>query len=255
MKEIGLVLSGGGARGAAHIGVIQALEELGLHFSRVSGTSAGAMVGALYANGYSPEEQFEIVRQVTIFSSVRPAWTWAGLLKMDGFQELLHKYLPENDFSKLKKPLTIAASEIRKGEIKYFTQGELVPAILASCCIPAIFNPLEFDGSMYVDGGLLDNLPVTPIRTQCEFIIGSHCNLVSPTFDATNFKVVIERSILMAIGANTSISKNLCDVVVEPPGLDKYSAFDIGKAKEILDIGYKFTKENFKKSNFEKMLV
>jgi NTE family protein len=86
-------------------------------------------------------------------------------------------------------------------------------------------------------------------------VIGSHCNLISPSFDATSLKVVIERSLLMAIGANTSINKQMCDLVIEPPGLDKFSAFDIGKAKEIFDIGYKFTKENFGRSTFAKMVA
>lgn len=255
MKAIGLVLSGGGARGVAHIGVIQALEEAGLHFSHVSGTSAGSIVGALYAHGYTPKEIFGIVQQVSIFKSVRPAWAWTGLLKMDGMQELLIRYLPENNFSQLKLQLTVAATEIRKGEIKYFSDGELIPALLASCCIPAIFSPVLFKSSMYVDGGLLDNLPVRPIRDKCDFIIGSHCNLVSQTFDPTNLKVVIERSLLMAINANTWVSKQMCDIVVEPPGLDKYSSFDMGKAKEIFDIGYKFTRENFKESQLEKLVA
>ncbi len=255
MKDIGLVLSGGGARGVAHIGVIRALEEKGIRFTRVSGTSAGSIVGALYAQGYSPKEIFEIVQQVSIFKSVRPAWAWTGLLRMDGLQELLLRYIPHNDFSKLKKPLTVAATNIQKGVIEYFREGELVPAVVASCSIPAIFNPLQYKGTLYVDGGLLDNLPVFPIRNQCEFIIGSHCNQVSNTFDGSNLKVVIERSMLIAIGANTTLSKQLCDIVVDPPGLDKFSSFDIGRAKEIFEIGYKFTKENIHESQIEKMLA
>ena len=255
MKSLGLVLSGGGARGAAHIGVLQALEEFGLKFSQVSGTSAGAIIGALYAHGYPPKDIFSMIQQMRILKSIRPAWTWSGLLKMDGLHDMLLKYLPENDFSKLKISLTIAATEIRKGEIKYFSEGELIPAILASCSIPAVFDPYVFKGSMYVDGGLLDNLPAAPIRKKCDFIIGAHCNMVSQTFDATNWKVVIERSLLMAIGQNTLVSKQLCDVVVEPPGLDKYSSFDIGKAKEMFEIGYKFTKENYNRSQFEKALT
>ncbi len=255
MRQIGLVLSGGGARGVAHIGVLQALDEIGLKFSHISGTSAGSIVGALYAHGYAPLEIFEIIQQVNIFKSLRPAWTWVGLLKMDGLHQLLFKYLPENRFDCLKVPLTVAASDIKRGEIAYFTDGDLIPALLASCSIPAVFHPQEIKDHMYVDGGLLDNLPVTPIRGKCEFIIGSHCNLISPSFDPTNLKVVIERSLLMAIGANTSISKQMCDIVIEPPGLDKFSAFDIGKAREIFDIGYKFTKENFTKASFSKMMA
>ncbi len=253
MKDIGLVLSGGGARGVAHIGVIQALEEIGLRFSKISGTSAGSIVGALYAHGYTPKEIFEIVQQVSLLKSVRLAWAWTGFLKMDGLQEFLKKYIPENDFSQLKKPLTITATEIRTGEIKRFSEGPLIPAIMASCSIPAVFDPFQLNGSLYVDGGLLDNLPVKPIRDSCEFIVGSHCNPVSTSFDATNLKMVIERSLLMAIGANTLVSKQMCDVVVEPQGLDKYGSFDLGKAKEIFDIGYKFTVDNFEKSHFWKM--
>ncbi len=255
MREIGLVLSGGGARGVAHIGVIQALEEMGLKFCHVSGTSAGAVIGALYAQGYSPNSILEIILQSNILKSLRPAWTWVGLLKTEGLHQLLIKYLPDNNFGKLKIPLTVAASDLRTGEITYFDEGELIPALLASCSIPAVFHPLQIKDHLYVDGGLLDNFPVTPIRDKCEYIVGSHCNLISTSFDATNLKVVIERSLLMAIGANTSISKQMCDVVIEPPGLDKFSAFDIGKAKEIFDIGYKFTKENFSRSSFAKMVA
>lgn len=254
MKEIGLVLSGGGARGMAHIGVIKGLEEMGLEFSRVSGTSAGAIVGALYAHGYPPAEIFDILQQVSFLKSIRPAWAWTGLLKMDGLEEFLKKYLPHNDFSQLTKSLTVTAANIRTGEIKRFSEGLLVPALMASCSIPAVFDPFPINGSLYVDGGMLDNLPAKPVRDTCAFVVGSHCNFVSSTFDATNVRMVIERSLLMAIGANTLLSKQMCDVVVEPTGLDKYSAFDFGKAKEIFDIGYKFTVENFNKSHFAKML-
>lgn len=253
MKDIGLVLSGGGARGTAHIGVIQALEEFGVHPTRISGTSAGSIVGALYAAGLSPSEMLKVVSQVSIFSAVRPTLAPGGLLRMDGLRELLKKHLPDT-FDKLKKPLTVAAVELKIGQVTYFDSGELIPAILASCSIPGVFSPMVHRGAPYVDGGILDNLPATPLHRTCDILIGSHCNRVTPWFDATNMKVVIERSLLMAIGANTLHSKHLCDLVIEPHGLDKYSAFDIGKAKEIFDLGYKFTKENLKPPQLKKIL-
>ena len=110
--KIGLVLSGGGARGVAHIGVIKALEEMGLQFSCVAGTSAGSIIGAMYAYGYKPLHILEIIKEISIFKSVRPAWTWSGLLTMDGMKDLLFKYMPNNSFEKLKIPLTIAATVI-----------------------------------------------------------------------------------------------------------------------------------------------
>jgi NTE family protein len=248
--KLGLVLSGGGARGVAHIGVLKALDEMSVQFSMISGTSAGAIVGALYAHGYKPDEIFALIKTLSIFKSVRPAWTWAGLLRMDGLRDLLLKNLPGNSFEKLKLPLTVAATEIRKGRIEYFDQGELVPAILSSCSIPAVFNPMNFNGGLYVDGGLFDNLPVRPIRDKVDKIVGSHCNHISPDFDPNSLRTVIERSLLMAINANTLVSKGLCDVFIEPTHLSKYGSFDIGKAQEIFDIAYKFTRANFMPHHF-----
>lgn len=249
--KIGLVLSGGGARGVAHIGVLKALEEMGVKFDMVSGTSAGAIVGALYAYGYKPDEIFTLIKTLSIFKSLRPAWTWSGLLRMDGLQELLLKNMPENKFEKLKLPLTVAATEIRKGRIEYFDKGELVPAILSSCSIPAVFNPMSFNGGLYVDGGLFDNLPVRAIRDKCDKIIGLHCNQISQDFDPNSMRTVIERSLLMAINANTIVSKGLCDVFIEPPNLSRFGSFDIGKAQEIFDIAYTHTKTNYLKKHFE----
>ena len=106
--KTGLALSGGGARGVAHAGVLKALEELGVEITCLSGTSAGSIVGALYAYGYKPDEIYNIVKDVSIFRSVRPAWTWTGLLTMDGLKELLIKSMPETS-----KPALEISSQIR----------------------------------------------------------------------------------------------------------------------------------------------
>lgn len=253
--KIGLVLSGGGARGVAHIGVLKALDEMGIKFSIASGTSAGSIVASLYSYGYRPDEIFDIIKNLSIFKSVSPAWAWAGLLKMDGLEALLIKYIPENNFKALKIPLTVAATEIRKGVTHYFSEGELIPAIVSSCSVPAVFNPVSFKGGLYVDGGLLDNLPVLPIRDKCDFIVGSHCNHISSEFDPKNLKLVIERSLLMAISSNTLVSRKMCDVFIEPTRMDRFSSFDIGKAQEIFDFGYQFTKQNFMPHHFQKQAI
>jgi NTE family protein len=253
--KIGLVLSGGGARGVAHIGVIKALEEMGVEISMVSGTSAGSIVGALYANGLKPDAMFEIIKNLSVFRSVRPAWAWSGLLTMDGLRELLLKHIPENRFESLKLPLTVAATEIKKGHIHYFSEGELIPAIVGSCSVPAVFNPVQHQGGLFVDGGLLDNMPVRPLKGKCDFIIGSHCNHISSDFDVKNLKTVIERSLLLAINANTQASRNMCDVVIEPPHMDRFSSFEIAKAQEIFEAGYTFTKGNFFPHHFQKAKV
>ena len=253
--KVGLVLSGGGARGVAHIGVIKALLELGVKIDMVSGTSAGAIVGALYAKGLNPEEILGAVSQLSLLKSVRPAWAWSGLLTMDGLNTLLHKHIPENDFKALKIPLTVAATEVRLGQVHYFSEGELIPAIISSCSIPAVFNPVSFNNHLYVDGGLLDNLPVRPIKEKCDFIIASHCNHIDSTYDEHSLRAIIERSLLLAVTANTTASRMQCDIVIEPPKLGRFSSLDMSRAQDIFDAGYKFTKDNYLPHHFQKPRV
>ncbi|HRE67227.1 MAG TPA: patatin-like phospholipase family protein [Cyclobacteriaceae bacterium] len=249
----GLVLSGGGARGIVHIGVLKALDEMGITFDCISGTSAGSIVGALYAAGHKPDSIFDLVKNLSVFKAVRPAFAWTGLLTLDGLKDVLIKNIPNNDFNKLKIPLTIAATDIKNGQIHYFNNGELIPAVLASSSIPAIFNPVHLNGKLYVDGGILDNFPVKAIRNQCDIVIGCHCNHISSNFDVTNIKLVVERSLLIAIHANTEVSRSLCDVVIEPPGMDRFSSLDLSKVNEIFEYGYRFTKDNFSAATFQKI--
>jgi NTE family protein len=250
--KTGLVLSGGGARGIAHLGILKALNELGVKVDCISGTSAGALVGVLYAQGLNPDKIFDLLKGISFLNSVRPAWRLTGFFNMDGIQELLKKNLKVETFRELPLPLTVAATDIRKGKIQYFSEGELIPAIVASCSIPAIFNPVSFNGNLYVDGGLVDNLPVKPIRNQCDFIIGSHCNHISPEVDVTNVKAVVERSLLVAIYSNTEISRSMCDAYIEPPRMDRFSSLDLSKAGEIYDFSYRFTMQNFLPHHFQK---
>jgi NTE family protein len=248
--KVGIVLSGGGARGISHIGVLKALEEFGVKATCMAGTSAGSIVGSLYAYGYSPDKILDIIQSTSFFKSLRPAWTLTGLLSLDGLRDILAKHVPENTFESLKIPMTIAATDIRKGKAVYFSAGELIPAVLSSCCVPAVFNPITFQECTYVDGGLVDNLPAGSIRKQCDLLIGSHCNFISEDVDVKNFRTVIERSLLIAINGNTADSKRLCDILIEPPSVGKSSGFDISKAKDLFDAGYQFTRQNFKADDF-----
>lgn len=248
--KTGLVLSGGGARGICHLGVIKALEEFGVKFDFISGTSAGSVVGCLYSYGYPPDEILKIIQATSFFKSLKLAWTWTGLLSFDGLRDALIKYMPENTFESLKIPVTLAVTEIRKGKIEYISQGELLTPIQASCSVPAVFKPVQYNGGIYVDGGILDNLPVKAIHDRCDFIVGSHCNFITSEFDIKNFRNVIERSLLMAINGNTMISKTLCNVLIEPPDVGLFSGFDLGKAAEIFQIGYDYTRRNFTPHQF-----
>ncbi len=250
--KVGLVLSGGGARGIAHLGVLKALDEFGVSVQCISGTSVGAILGALYANGLSPDGILDIIVKTSFLKAIRPAWTIKGLLSTNSLHTLLLKYIPHNRFESLSIPLTVAATDISKGKSVYFSTGELIPALVASSCVPGVFNPYKFNGSVYIDGGILDNLPARILRDECDLLIGSNCNHVSDNFDGKNFKSVVERSLMMAINGNTPVSQSLCDFIIEPTEAGKISTFEFGRARELFDIGYRFTITHFKKENFRR---
>lgn len=249
--SVALVLSGGGARGIAHLGVIKALNEMGVEVGMISGTSAGAIIGALYARGLSPDNILTIISETGFFRSVRPAWRRTGLLTLDGLRDTLAKYLPVDNFSALGIPLYVAATNLSKGVTEYFSEGEIILPVVASSCVPAVFDPVIIGDSAYVDGGVLDNLPVKPVYERADFVIASHCNPIVRDFDMRNIRTVIERSLLMAISGNTTVSKTMADVLIEPPGLGRFSSFELKKAAELFSIGYTHTLSNFKPADFQ----
>lgn len=239
--KIGLVLSGGGIRGVAHLGVIKALQEHGFTFAHVSGVSAGSIIGAFYCNGYSPEEILEIIEKTSLYKVVRPAISWRGLLRMDKVIGEFKSYFDDDSFEALKIPLDIAATDVTHGTVKYFNSGPLLRAVLASSSIPIVFDPVMIDQTYYIDGGILNNLPVEPVKKTCDRIIGIHTNPVGISKGSINMKMLMERSLLLAINCNIELRKSQCDLFIEPKGLDKYGVFDIKKAKEIFELGYHYT--------------
>lgn len=240
-KKIGIVLSGGGIRGIAHLGVLKALNESGIFPNRFSGSSAGAIASALYCSGYSPDEIFEIIIKTNYFKFIRPAFALTGLLRMETVLELYEKYLPGNTFESLKIPLTVAATDIKRSKVVYFSEGELILPIMASSCIPGMFDPIKINEHYYVDGGVLNNLPVEPLDGVCDVIIGVNCNHLPDEHNIKNIKKLIERTIIMSMNYNVYSRKNKCDYFIEPKGLARYGVFDYKKAPEIFKAGYDAT--------------
>ncbi|WP_234733039.1 patatin-like phospholipase family protein [Tellurirhabdus bombi] len=239
---VGLVLSGGGARGIAHLGIIKALQEQGVQIDRIAGTSAGAVAGALLATGYSPDEILEIVVTTPFFRHVRPAFNRMGLLKLDRVEALYRTYLPEDRFEALKIPLHVVATDINAGECVVFEEGELVRPLVASCCLPGIFAPYQIGDRQYVDGAVLNNMPVEMLENKVDFIIGASCNPPNPNKSITSVKGVLERSLMLAIRSKTRERLTKCDLLVEPPDLCRYEVFDLRKAREIFRVGYEYTR-------------
>lgn len=243
MKKVGLVLSGGGARGIAHLGVIKALEEAGLVFSAISGSSAGAIIGAFYAQGFTTDEIMCIFRELKTYHFLQPALSWKGLLKIDVIRRFADRHLRVNSFEELDIPLYVAATHLKSGLTEIFKSGDLVSALAASSCIPVLFDPVDYNGELYIDGGILNNLPVEPLTKSCDVIIGSHSNPIDHNFEAGNAKLVMERALLLAISCNVHSRRDLCDFFFEPQGLATFKVMDLAAIDRIYEIAYSETKK------------
>jgi len=158
----GLALSGGGARGLAHIGVLEVFLEAGLDFQVVAGTSMGAIVGALFAAGRTPGEMLEMARK-TPWLALLGLSPREGLFSRRKLRDFLAEHLPPR-FEDLKRPLGVTAVDVATGRLVFLTQGELPSAVLASAAYPGLLAPVEREGRLLFDGGVLDNLPVDGAR-------------------------------------------------------------------------------------------
>jgi NTE family protein len=239
--RIGIALSGGGVRGVSHLGVLKALNEVGIYPTKVSGTSAGAIAGAMYCNGYKPEEVVKIIVETNFFRFMRPAVSLKGILRMQSVGDLFRLYLAHDDFAKLKIPLSVAATNIKKGKVVYFDEGELIAPLMASSCIPGMFEPIVIGKKYLVDGGVLNNLPVEPLDGICDFVIGVNCNHLPEESNIKNMKSLIERAVIMSMNYNVHSRKSKCDYFLEAPGLGKYGVFDIKRAPDLFRAGYEHT--------------
>jgi len=240
-KGLGIALSGGSARGFAHIGVLKALEEHGVEPQIIAGTSMGALVGVLYAAGLKLNEIKEMVNKEPIINMVRPAWGKMGLFKVTEIRKILEKHIDKDDFSVLKMPFCLMVSNINKGEKEIIREGALFDYVLASCAVPVIFAPQIINNTTYIDGGLYDNLPASAIRDYCHTLIGVHVNYLGSLESFHSITEIAERTFSLSIKENVKPSMKLCDHVIDPPKMKNFSLWDFDKADEIIDTGYDYT--------------
>jgi NTE family protein len=164
-KTVSLVLGSGGARGLAHIGVIQVLEEKGYEIKSIAGCSAGALIGGIYAAGKLSEYE-EWVRQIRRFDMINLldiAWVGGGLVKGDKVIRIMRDLVGDRLIEDLPMPFTAVATELESGREVWLSKGPLFDAIRSSCSLPIFFTPSRFRGTMLVDGGVVNPVPIAPV--------------------------------------------------------------------------------------------
>ncbi|MDR0413651.1 MAG: patatin-like phospholipase family protein [Dysgonamonadaceae bacterium] len=241
--KLGLALSGGGARGFAHPGALKAIEDSGRKPEIIAGTSAGALAGVLYADGYSPEEIMELFVNKDFKEFVELQIPKAAIFGNSGFRKFLKKCLRAKTFEDLSIPLKVVTTDLDDGKSVTFDKGPLVEPVIASCSIPIIFNPVVIDGINYVDGGLFKNFPVSEIRSECEKVIGVNVSPLVPKKYSKTIMHIAERSYHYMSRNNTLLDRRLCDVLIEMEDLTYYKTFDLVSAEKIFKIGYNYAQK------------
>jgi NTE family protein len=252
--RIGLVLSGGGTRGFAHLGVIQALNDAGIYPDVISGTSAGALAGVLYADGYTPKEIQKIMNSGSRLDFMRPTLPREGLLQIGGVLKILKNCLRAKTFEELKIPLYVSTTDLNNGKAVYFSKGELLDPVIASASIPVLFQPVIINNICYVDGGVLDNLPVKPIEKKCKILIGSFVNPVGYVEKISGLINIAERTFMLSMSKEIIEKAKKFDLLVAPLELRNYKILDPEKADELFALGYKATKAKLKEIDINMLL-
>ena len=245
-KEVGLVLSGGGALGFAHIGAIKALEEYGIEPAYVAGSSMGAIIGVMYSAGYSADDIMQIIKEERLYKVGR-LMTTQSAFRNEGFST--HKTLlrelvelvPHNSFDSLERKFMVCVTNVETGEADYQHEGgNLKEYVAASASIPGAFEPIVIDSVRYVDGGVTDNLPVSQLLTLNPqlFIIGVDVLPFVENFEAKNSIDMLLWMSRLFQSKNMDPNRVKCDWLIQSFALKEYHEFDFKRYKEIYQYGY-----------------
>lgn len=237
--RLGVALSGGGARGFAHVGALKALEEAGIKPDVIAGVSAGAVAAVMYAAGVPLDEMLSLFTSTKFTDFARPSLIHGdGMFSLMRFKQFIEEATGIDRLENLRIPTYVGVTDLDHGEPAEFHEGPLGERVVASCSIPIVFSPVEIDGIHYVDGGVLRNLPAWIIREKCETLIGIN---VSPlrTFEyRKSFLDIGMRTYNLMAKANQQQDMDICDHVIITPELIHYQVFNLKDIHKAYLSGY-----------------
>ena len=241
MKKIGLALSGGGARGYSHIGVLKVLAENNIPIDFIAGTSAGSFVGGALASGLSVEEIVELGRRISWFNMTGLSYSPRALLSNASMGNFIRQNFPVHKFENLKIPYAAVACDLNTGEQVVFKEtGDVVFAIRASCAVPGVFKPLDDEnGRTLIDGGVVAPVPVNIVREMgADIVIAVDLLACGSNFRGAPRTAVgmLFQSAMMLLRAASRSQHYHADIVIEPP-IAHLRPDEIGKREEFMQLG------------------
>jgi NTE family protein len=237
-RKLGVALGGGFARGMVHIGVLKVLEEAQLPIAAISGTSSGSITGAGFCAGLSAGELAEIGRRMRFKDVARWTLDRGGFCSNDRLHALLDRTCPCKDFSELRIPLVVVATELISGQPAIFREGCISDAVRASCAYPGMFTPVEINGVLHVDGMLSYEVPTTPLKAMgIDCVMGVHLQSrwTQPGAPRHFFDVIGQCFTIAQTRMSLQWAKD-ADLLLQP-NVDGFAFDDFARADELIAIG------------------
>lgn len=237
--KVGLAFGGGGARGLSHIGVIKAFEEYGLKFDYVAGTSVGSLIGAAYAKGMTSQEMYDRAKKLKV-KDIKTNKIFFMPSKTDGLQSLAVELFGDIDIQELPTPFSAVAVDLKSTKEVCISHGNLAKALAGSCCVPGIFQPVEFGDRLLCDGGLQNTIPANvPRYFGCDYVVSVDCNSTR-TYgtDSSKFLDVLGCSIRILMKSNAIKGYIYSDVMIATNN-KKFKSTKLDGLDEMVETGYK----------------
>jgi NTE family protein len=243
--RIALVLGGGAARGFAHIGIIRTLEQEKIPIDMIVGTSVGSLIGAIYAsdmNSFDLEWTAFALEKDDVFDyALLSAITGMGPVKGDKLEAFVRNKIPVANIENLKLPFAAVATDLNRGTRVVLDRGSVAKAVHASSAIPGVFSPVDFQGKLLVDGGVVDNIPIDVAREKgADIVIAVDISENVTNFNITNVVDVMLQAVSIIMNENTKQKKKDADVLISP-AVGNVAMLDFTQKKRCMQAGIEAT--------------
>ncbi len=243
--KISLALSGGGIRAMAHLGVVEVLRRNGFEIAAISGSSGGAIVGALLSDGRSPKEILEIMKGLKL-KDLAGSSSKGGFFGLGKLEMLLKDELSVDGIEDLDTPFVVACTDLTNGKALYFDKGSLTKLCMASSSLVPIFSPVRYENLLLADGGFMDNMPTKPLEKFNYPIVAINVNPI-PRKEPKGMVSTTVRALVLMMSANIKASAQFADFYIEPPKCGEMNIFDLKRGVEAYEEGVRVTEESLKK--------
>lgn len=239
--KIALVLGGGAARGFAHVGVIRALEQEKIPIDMIVGTSVGSLIGAIYASDANSFElewtAFSLEKDDLFDYGIMTAITGMGAAKGDKLEAFVKSKVPAQNIENLKLPFAAVATDLNRGTRVVLDRGPVAKAVRASSAIPGVFNPVDFQGKLLVDGGVIDNIPISVARERgADLVIAVDISENVINYNITNLVDVMLQAVSIMAAENVKYKRKEADVLISP-AVGSVGMLDFTQKKKCMQAG------------------